>query len=191
MLDLRAGGLIFKWTGHTTQDGNPNGPAFSDAYTGYNWGQSGGEQYTNKPKINISLTATKFLDNVLGGDHELKAGLEWERNRGDWGFYMKQPLFWTYYDGSPYYWAAQNGGLTDPTYGDGQLYYAAIGTTYGSGAETGITSRFGGFLQDSFTMKRLTINLGLRIDHMSTWSLGSDEGRGHGPRGPGPGRHLL
>ena len=181
MLDLRAGGLIFKWTGHTTQDGNPNGPAFSDAYTSYNWGQSGGEQYTNKPKINISLTATKFLDDVLGGDHELKAGLEWERNRGDWGFYMKQPLFWTYYDGSPYYWAAQNGGLTDPTYGDGQLYYAAIGTTYGSGAETGITSRFGGFLQDSFTMKRLTINLGLRVDHMSTWSPGRTKGAATDP----------
>jgi hypothetical protein len=176
ILDLRAGGLYFKWTGSTTAEGNPDGPAFYDEYTGYSWGQNGGEQYTYKPKVNISLTATKFLDNVLGGSHEWKAGLEWERNRGDWGFYMKQPLFWTYYDGSPYYWAAQNGGVTDPVYGDGLLTYAAIGTTYGSGAEMGITSRIGGFIQDSFTLKRLTVNVGLRADHLKAWSPGRSKG---------------
>jgi len=181
ILDLRAGGLYFKWTGSTTKDGFPDGPAFYDEYTGYSWGNGGGEQYTYKPKANISLTATKFLDNVLGGTHEWKAGIEWERNRGDWGFYMKQPLFWTYYDGSPYYWAAQNGGVTDPVYGDGLLTYAAIGTTYGSGAEMGITSRFGGFIQDSFTLKRLTVNLGLRADHLKAWSPGRTKGAATDP----------
>ncbi len=181
ILDLRAGGLYFKWTGHTTKDGNPDGPAFYDEYTGYSWGQNGGEQYTYKPKINISLTATKFVDGFLGGTHEIKAGLEWERNRGDWGFYMKQPLFWTYWDGSPYYWAAQNGGETDPVNGDGILTYAALGTTYGSGAEMGITSRFGGFLQDSFTFKRLTLNVGLRADHISAWSPGRSKGAATDP----------
>ncbi len=181
ILDLRAGGLYFKWTGHTTKDGNPDGPAFSDDFTGYSWGNGGGEQYTYKPKVNISLTATKFVDGVLGGNHEFKAGLEWERNRGDWGFYMKQPLFWTYYDGSPYYWAAQNGGVTDPVYGDGLLYYAAIGTEYGSGAEMGITSRVGGFIQDSFSIKRLTINLGLRADHIKAWSPGRTKGAASDP----------
>ncbi len=176
ILDLRAGGLYFKWTGSTTKDGNADGPAFSDDFTGYSWGNGGGEQYTYKPKVNISLTGTKFVDGFLGGNHELKAGLEWERNRGDWGFYMKQPLFWTYYDGSPYYWAAQNGGVTVPVYGDGLLYYAAIGTEYGSGAEMGITSRVGGFIQDSFTIKRLTLNLGLRADHVKAWSPGRSKG---------------
>jgi hypothetical protein len=181
VVDLRAGGLYFKWTGHTTKDGNPDGPAFSDDYTGYTWGQNGGEQYTYKPKINVSLTGTKFIDGFLGGNHELKAGIEWERNRGDWGFYMKQPLFWTYYDGSPYYYAAQNGGVTDPVYGDGLLYYAAIGTTYGSGAEMGLTSRIGGFLQDSFTIKRLTLNIGLRVDHLTAWSPGRTKGAATDP----------
>ena len=67
VLDLRAGGLYFKWTGSTTAAGNPDGPRFDDWYTGYAWGQGGGEQYTYKPKANISLTGTKFVDNVLGG----------------------------------------------------------------------------------------------------------------------------
>ena len=100
----------------------PTGPlstTISPATAGATAGR--GERYTYKPKFNISLTATKFLDNFLGGNHELKAGLEWERNRGDWGFYMTQPLFWTYYDGSPYYYRALNDGVTDPVYGDGLL----------------------------------------------------------------------
>ena len=184
LVDLRAGGLYFKWTGHTTKDGNPNGPAFSDWYTGYTWGQNGGEQYTYKPKFNVSLTATKFLDNVLGGNHELKAGIEWERNRGDWGFYMKQPLFWAYWDGSPYVYAAMNGGVTDPVYGDGDLNYAAIGTTAsgpGSSDSISLTSRFGGFVQDVFTVKRLTVSLGLRVDHLTAWSPASVKGAATDP----------
>jgi len=176
ILDLRAGGLYFKWTGTPTAEANPDGPRFTDEFTGYIWGMCEAAGYTYKPKTNVSLTATKFLDNVLGGSHELKAGLEWERNRGDWGFYMAQPLFWTYYDGSPYYWAAQNGGVTDPVYGDGLLTYAAMGPTAGSSAEMGITSRIGGFIQDSFTVKRLTVNVGLRADHLKAWSPGRSKG---------------
>ena len=176
ILDLRAGGLYFKWTGRTTPEGNPDGPAFYDEYTGYSWGKNGAEQYTWKPKVNISLTLTKYVDNFLGGDHEIKAGIEWERNRGDWGFYTKEPLWWTYYNGDKYYWRAQNNGETDPIYGDGQLYYACIGTTYGSSYVSGITSRIGGFVQDSFRLKRLTINAGFRLDTVRGWSPGRTKG---------------
>jgi len=184
ILDLRAGGLYFKWQGLYTKGVDPNSPAFSDGYTGYAWGNPGGGQYTYKPKFNISLTATKFLDGVLGGNHELKAGIEWERNRGDWGFYMKQPLFWNYWDGSPYYWAAQNGGVRDPEFGDGLLNYAAIGTTatgLGSSDSVSLTSRWGGFIQDAFTIKRLTISLGLRADHLTGWAPASVKGAATDP----------
>jgi len=185
ILDLRAGGLYFKWKGGTTPAGDPNSPVFTDAYTTYKWGNSSvavaSNVYTYKPKVNIAMTATKFMDNFLGGNHEIKAGLEWERNRGEWGFYMTQPLFWTYYNGNPYYYRALNNGVTDPVYGDGQLRYAAIGTTEGSSAQLGLTSRIGGFVQDSFTIKRLTINLGLRADHMTAWSPGRTKGAATDP----------
>lgn len=181
ILNLRAGGLYFKWTGSNTKEANPDGPHFIDAYTGYVWGNTGPDEYTWKPKVNIVLSLTKYVDNFIGGNHEIKAGLEWERNRGDWGFYMKQPLFWYYYDGSPYYWRAQNGGVTDPVYGDGLLEYLAIGTTYGSSFECGITSRVGGFVQDSFTIKRLTINVGVRLDHIKAWSPGRTKGAASDP----------
>jgi hypothetical protein len=176
LLNLRVGGLYFKWTGTNTKEANPEGPHFIDDYTGYVWGNTGPEEYTWKPKVDIVLSLTKYVDDFIGGNHEIKAGVEWERNRGDWGFYMKQPLFWYYYDGSPYYWRAQNNGQTDPEYGDGLLEYLAMGTTYGSGYECGITSRIGGFIQDTFTIKRLSINAGVRLDHIKAWSPGRTKG---------------
>lgn len=181
ILNLRAGGMYFKWTGTNTKEANPDGPHFIDSYTGYVWGNTGPEEYTWKPKVNIAVSLTRYADDLLGGEHEFKAGIEWERNRGDWGFYMKQPLFWYYYNGSPYYWRAQNAGVTDPVYGDGLLEYLAMGTTYGSGYESGITSRFGGFVQDSFKIKGLTMNVGVRLDHIKAWSPGRVKGAATDP----------
>jgi hypothetical protein len=176
ILDLRAGGLYFKWHGGTTPQGNPDGPAFYDDYTGYKWGKEGQEEYGYKPKFNISLTLTKYVDNFLGGDHEIKAGIEWERNGTVWGFYSNKPLWWTYYNGDKYYWRAQNNGQTDPVYGDGLLTYGVMGTTRGSSYEGGLTARIGGFVQDSFRLKRLTINAGIRLDTIRAWTPGRTKG---------------
>jgi len=177
ILDLRVGGLYFKWTGVNTKEGNPDSPHFSDDYTGYAWGNTGANEYTYKPKINISLNLIRFQDNFLGGNHEFKAGIEFERNRGDWGFYMKNPVFWYYYNGNPYYYRGLYGiDQADPVDGDGFIEIAAMGDKEGSGAEIGITSRIGGFIQDSFTIKRLTVNLGARVDHLKAWSPGRSKG---------------
>jgi len=181
ILNLRAGGLYFKWTGLNTKEANPDGPRFIDSYTTYIWGNTGYESYTRKPKINVALSLTKYVDNLMGAEHEIKAGLEWERNRGDWGFYMKQPLYWYYYNGNPYYWRAQNKGLTDPIYGDGRLEYFAIGTTYGSSYQCGITSRIGGFVQDLIRIKRFSFNIGVRLDHIKAWSPGRTKGAASDP----------
>jgi len=180
IIDLRAGGLYFKWKGDTTEAGDPNSPTFTDSYTGYSWGNTSqgaaSHVYTFKPSIHVSLTATKYVDSFIGGSHEFKAGVDWERLHGEWGFYSTKPLTWYYYNGSPYYYRALNKGVTDPIYGDGRLTYAAIGTTKGSSAQIGDTSRIGGFVQDSFTIRRLTINLGLRADHLKAWSPGRTKG---------------
>jgi hypothetical protein len=185
ILDLRVGGLYFKWKGETTEAGDPNSPTFTDSYTGYSWGNTSqgaaSNVYTFKPSINISLTATKYVDGLLGGDHEFKAGVDWEKLRGEWGFYATLPLTWTYYNGSPYYYRGLNNGLRDPIYGDGRLTYAVMGTTEGSSAQLGLTSRIGAFIQDSFTIKRLTINLGLRADYLKAWSPGRVKGSATDP----------
>ena len=177
VLDLRAGGLYFKWYGLYTAAAKPDGPAFTDDYTTYSWGRKSSQGYTYKPKVNIALTLTRFEDNFLGGNHEFKAGVEWERNRGDYGQYSNNILTWHYYNGNPYYYRGLYGlSGPDPVQGDGLLDYAAIGTAVGASATIGITSRIGGFVQDSFTLKRLTINLGVRADHLTAWTPGRVKG---------------
>jgi len=175
ILDLRAGGVYFKWQGLYTKEANPDGPSFIDLYTGYQWGNCGPQEYTYKPRVNIALTLTKFIDDFFGADHEFKLGFDWEKYRGDWGFYMKQPLFWYYYNGSPYYYRAIYGG-THPVYGDGLLEYLAIGAEYGSSYETGSVRRFGGFIQDSIDFKRFTLNIGVRADTLKAWVPGRTKG---------------
>ena len=182
VLDLRGGGLYFKWYGLYTAAADPNGPRFIDDYTTYSWGRNAGESYTYKPKVNIILNLTRFQDDFLGGNHEFKAGIEWERNHGEFGAYAKNLLTWHYYKGNPYYYRGLYGTSgPDPVQGDGLLDIRAIGTTYGSSATIGITSRIGGFIQDSFTMKRLTVNLGVRFDHMTAWSPGRVKGAASDP----------
>ena len=175
--DIRAGGLYFKWEGRYTKEADPNSPYFTDSYTGYAWGNCGAEQYTYKPTFHISAVLTKFQDDFLGVDHEFKAGIEAERNRGDWGFYMKNPITWYCYNGNPYYYRGLFGiDHPDPVYGDGRLTLHAIGATEGSSYECGITFRVGGFLQDTITYKRLNVNLGVRFDTLRAWSPGRTKG---------------
>ena len=182
VLDLRVGGLYFKWQGRYTAAADPNGPRYIDDFTTYSWGRMNSEAYTYKPKVNISVNLTKFLDNFLGANHEIKAGLEWERNRGDYGQYSKNILTWRYYKGNPYYYRGLYGTTgPDPVQGDGLLNFAAIGTTSGASATIGITSRIGGFIQDSFTLKRLTVNLGVRADHITASSPGRVKGSASDP----------
>lgn len=177
ILDIRGGGLYFKWKGLYTATADPNGPSFVDDYTTYSWGRKGSEAYTYKPKVNISLMLTRFQDDFLGGNHDFKAGIEWERNHGEYGPYATNLLTWHFYNGNPYYYRGLYGiDHPDPVQGDGLLDFQAIGTTPGSSATIGITSRIGGFVQDSFTIKRLTINLGVRADNIKAWSPGRVKG---------------
>ena len=168
ILNLKAGGPQVWWFARPTKEANLDSPCFIDAYTGYQWGNSNGNWYSRGGSYNIVLSLTKFVDNLLGGEHEFKAGMEWEWGRDRFGYYWKYPLFWYYYDGSPYYWRAQNNGVRDPVYGDGLLEYAAIGATKWASYTDGINSRIGGFIQDSYKIKRLAANVGVRFDNIKT-----------------------
>jgi len=146
---------------------HPELPYNRDRYTGYTFGSTERELWTGRPGKQASLHVTRFQDNLLGGDHEIKAGVEWAYGAREDTIWKKEPLQWWWYNGSPYYYRGlYNLTGPHPLYGDGYigLYVAGVDRA-GAAGDIVHTNRLGAYIQDSVTIKnRLTINLGFRFD---------------------------
>ncbi len=153
--DLRFNFILDKDPWDISPDADPNAPYVIDIASGFETGSTlWNEDYTSK-RYAFTLSATRFLDNVLGGNHEIKAGLEYERTRFIYDVFKPYPVIQLAFLGQPY--------IAPPFVG------LLIGV--GGGAKKGdvpfgaATKRFSAYLQDSFTIgNRLTLNLGLRYD---------------------------
>jgi hypothetical protein len=143
-----------------------------DWYTGYVWnGKQYEEQWTLRNGETGSVRLTHFMDNVLGGNHELGVGLEYVYSFDRLTVAKTNPLTMYYYDGNPYSNAAQ--GLDRAIYGDGYIELSNQGPNKGDSSKDLPGNRIGGYVQDSWTIKnRLTVNVGARFD----WYWGGFQG---------------
>jgi outer membrane receptor protein involved in Fe transport len=126
-----------------------NLPSYYDSTTREYTVSYGYDDIYRRRRFQFLTDATRFVDDWLGGDHELKAGIEVEysydsryrrHNRDQYGV---GPFFYTRYDGQAYYVLHYQ----DFTRRDRKLV-------------------IGGYLQDSWTLfDRLNINVGFRFDH--------------------------
>jgi len=143
-----------------------------DGYTGYYWGTGyrGANEWTGRPSYQASAHLTRFQDNFLGGDHELKAGVEVQTGADSWAIWKNNPLDRFWYNGDPYAWTAIYGDWIRPYYGDGYIGMELFGSDeHGYQADANFL-KLGFYFQDSFTIKnRLTVNFGLRYDIANGW----------------------
>ncbi|MFQ6083574.1 MAG: carboxypeptidase regulatory-like domain-containing protein [Candidatus Aminicenantia bacterium] len=146
-------------------------PVTLDYDTGM-WGGSFLYYKTWRPEYHTNLSANYFAENVLGGDHEFKFGFEYRyttvRTQFGWAGNMVKT-----------YWSAMN------NYGLWGAWYGLPNTTTGSCGVWIVRpedfkqtyTRISGWVGDTFTAGRLTLNLGVRYD----WRIsghadpGSDE----------------
>jgi hypothetical protein len=143
-----------------------------DYYTGryYGTGGRGANEWTGRPSTQVSAHLTRFLDNFLGGDHEVKAGVEVQTGADAWAIWKNNPLDVFWWNGSPYYWTAMYGDYIRDWYGDGMIGMELFGPDKNGYKAEGKFIKLGFYLQDSFTIKnRLTINFGLRYDRANGW----------------------
>jgi hypothetical protein len=108
------------------------------------WGRSYYSDVYEMPYNSVDVTTNYFLPGKLGGDHSIKAGYLWRTMAG---WYSR-------------HW----GGNAVARFSYGQPYSARMyrdSTTY---PYNHVQS---GYIQDTFTRNRLSVNLGLRWDHQS------------------------
>lgn len=137
----------------------PNEPRLYDRYYSiYRNNARFAETYL-RHRFNPSVTATLFMDNVMGANHEMKFGVEYEATDGNWDWWRDNPWYMYTYKGSLY-------SYTTSSYDNrGRIRAYTAGPAEGTTVEHDEMKRIGLFVQDSITIaERLTLNLGVRYD---------------------------
>jgi hypothetical protein len=111
------------------------------------WGRSYQDIIYVRPTDSIDAWANYFLPGFLGGDHSIKFGFKWRDDMA-----LTSSIF-----GGDAYARFQNGVASEA-----QIYRSEL-TNYG------LHNR-NFYVQDTFSRKRLTLNLGLRVDFQTDWA---------------------
>jgi len=132
----------------------------------------GGTYQTIRPSLDVKTDGTYFLSNILGGDHSLKFGVG----------YRKNPITTFSHVSGGGRATVQCVGNLVANCGDGKTY-VAVGSATGLVPRQATISRdsllnndwwsWNGYIQDSYSYKRLRVNAGLRYDwQQSKWKGG-------------------
>jgi hypothetical protein len=130
------------------------------------------EDAYRKAHFQGGLYLTHYMDNFLGGSHELKSGVEYGAGNEIWGMWRQDNMI-VYMNslnpGGYYYGLETHNGI--PNVGTGLIMPYAIqkepNKDFSNGVVNNQNRRISLFVQDNFTYKkRLTLNLGLRFDTM-------------------------
>jgi len=137
-----------------------------------NLSRSLGNSYqTVRPSLDLKTDGTYFLTNVLGGDHSLKFGVG----------YRKNPITTFNHISGGGRATVQCVGNALANCGDGRTY-VAVGSATGLVPRQATATRdsltnndwwsYNGYIQDSYSYKRLRVNAGLRYDWQQSKWLG-------------------
>ncbi len=142
-----------------------NKPQYLDQGTERLWGSAGFNEYRVQDRFQLTASITHFQDNFLGGDHELKAGAEFEFISSEYAVWKADNLLINYYYDSPNFFGQDISPSTGFLVNKGMISFS-IAAGYGLDSNPKIESRrFSAFVQDSITLwERLTLTLGLRFD---------------------------
>jgi hypothetical protein len=156
-LDVRG---TYVWRFFPLHSRNEGQPTYYDNTQKVYWGTAGyNDEYIRK-KILASASVTRFQDDLLGASHEFKAGFEFEQSEYHRDWYRANPYYsyWNnYLTANPYYYSVGSR--------QGRLRIRTCPSERGQWDVQDHVRRFSGYLQDSAQAGRLTINLGLRLDH--------------------------
>jgi len=175
--DMRLNYLKYIWVYRAQEEYLLETPQYNDLFLGTSSGGAWYEGNMPSKRFLLLINATHFLDNFLGGNHELKLGAEYESSQSGSDLWKENPYTIFTYNGQP--WGLMN---VAPYMGMFMLYN--IPRNRVDNFTPAYIRRFSAYFQDSFTIKnRLTLNLGLRYDesHGDIKTAAFDLGRSNDP----------
>lgn len=143
---------------------------YFDEGTGHIWGSARFNETLHRKRFQTGAYLTRFQDGFLEGNHEFKAGAEYEYVYADWTTWKEDNLLMSYFNRSPFYFGLNESPLTGNIVGKGRIYFHIA-----SEEEDGLSSiielrRLGFFVQDSLSFAdRFTLNFGIRFDRSNAW----------------------
>jgi len=162
-----------KYLGFWTDD-KPHVPSDAPDHPGYiNWwkwgsyGINGAFPYVEAQKSSrqtIQADLSHFAEEFLG-QHDIKFGVQYTKGRGNWqGGYFQNYVNFLY----PYRWTQSVQYMQD-WYGDTGLRFYNLRDTLNPFLTVRTADSAGAFFDDQWSVsKRVTVNLGLRFDRMTT-----------------------
>ncbi len=152
--------------------------SFLDLGTGRIWGSGEANRTSERGRVSVAGSITRQQEALLGADHELKAGAEYESGKGSDSEWKADNLTVRYLFGSPYYYGQATSPKTGNTVGKGDISFGLESGIRGQFTVKQESRRIGGFVQDALTFgDRVTLNLGLRFDHSSVRVPGFAKGQ--------------
>lgn len=137
-----------------------NQPTYYDYKEDVWWGASPYNHEDVRNKMLASASATRFQDDFLGTTHEFKAGAEFEQSEYHQDWYRGNPYYSYWHDfaaGNPYY--------EDPSLNQGLLRIHYCPPIKEQWDVQDNIRRLSGYVQDSTSYGRFTVNVGLRLDY--------------------------
>jgi hypothetical protein len=192
--DIKAGYMHHSLPLRLNEKGRDN-PQYFNEGTGHFWGSAGFNESQTKERFQAMGYLTRFQDSFLG-DHEFKAGADYEFASGKWITWKTDNLIQHYFYGNPYYFDPNYfGQAVSPVTGNpvdkGKVSFSIAGKEE-LGTSQNDLSRLGLFAQDSVSFGgRLTLFLGLRFDRSSAKLLSLEKRESGNPVSIKIGEELI
>jgi hypothetical protein len=177
--DVKAGFFQNKFP-RLLQEEVESDPSYIDESTGHLWGSGLINEIRKNKRFQASAYLTRFQDNLLGANHEIKIGGEYENFNTEHSVWKTDNLTVYYSDGSPYFFGLRPSPSSGNFVGEGKISFLIASDLEGGYVPRFEVQRLSLSVQDTATFaRRVTLTMGLRFDR----SMGSQLSIFKGPSG--------
>ncbi len=163
-VDLKAG-YFYNKNPLLLQEDTSSDPSFIDRITGHIWGSGSQNETQWKRKFQANVYLTRFQDNILGSNHELKLGGEYEFSSSEYSVWKEDNLTVFYNQGDPYFFGLYRSPSTDNIVGKGMISFSIASREEDQFIPRFDLQRLSLVFQDTATFaQRFTLNIGIRFD---------------------------